>query len=125
MHMDDCGKLTGKEEIDAKSESQLVHAISSEPTDIYQALPYLQAGLGLVPVDLRLQCTVLLRPRRTGSHAPFCTRLKREVGPGHWETESPLASLGKEGLSSANISQGPPTGSSKDWPCPFASLWHL
>lgn len=45
MCTDDLGKLTAKEEMDVKSETQLARAVSSEPEDIYQALPYLQAGL--------------------------------------------------------------------------------
>lgn len=125
MYMDDLGKLTGKEEIDVKSESQLLRAISSEPTDIHQAGPIPAGWARLRSRALRLQCTVLLRPCRTGSPAPFCTWVEREVGPGPWETESSLAPLGKGGLPSANISQGPPTGSSEDGPCPFASLRHL
>lgn len=48
MYVDDLGKFRGEK--DATSEFQLVCAISSEPADLYQALPYLQAEFYLIPV---------------------------------------------------------------------------
>lgn len=47
----DLRKFIGEEEMDAKSKFWLVCAISSEQTDIHQALRDLQAECYLVPTD--------------------------------------------------------------------------